>query len=126
MAGNKADNKKYGNYGENLACEYLEKHGFRIVKRNYRFHKLGEIDIIGYDIQDEEYLVFIEVKCRRNNSAGHASEAVGSAKQHKISKLALCYMSENGINPGNSNIRFDVVAIDAGTIEWIKNAFPYC
>ncbi len=37
--------KIIGNYGEDLACAYLQKLGYKILERNYRIRG-GEIDIV--------------------------------------------------------------------------------
>ena len=58
----KHENKIKGNLGENIACEYLEKDGYRIITRNFNCF-YGEIDIIA--IKNSE-LIFIEVKTRKN------------------------------------------------------------
>ena len=50
--------KKLGNLGEEIATKYLEKHNFKIIKRNF-YCRQGEIDIIA---KDKEEIVFIEVK----------------------------------------------------------------
>ncbi|MDP2655878.1 MAG: YraN family protein [bacterium] len=50
--------KEVGNLGENVACEYLRRHGFSIRDRNY-VKKTGELDIIA---EKENTLHFVEVK----------------------------------------------------------------
>ncbi|WP_281951510.1 YraN family protein [Nitrosophilus kaiyonis] len=54
--------KKKGNIAEDLACEFLENNGFKIVERNF-YSKFGEIDII---VQKDKVLHFIEVKSGEN------------------------------------------------------------
>jgi putative endonuclease len=97
------------------------KEGYRIVERNYRC-VFGEIDIVA---EDQDVLVFIEVKSRRSADYGAPQLAVGYRKQRKISTVALRYMEERGMQ--NRNARFDVVAImltsSGNEIELIKNAF---
>ena len=55
-----SDKIKTGNYGENLAAEYLIKKGFEIIARNYRYRRC-EIDIIA---RKENWTIFVEVKTR--------------------------------------------------------------
>ena len=50
--------QKIGELGEDMACQFLMKHGFSILERNYT-KKWGEIDIIA---QKGEKRYFIEVK----------------------------------------------------------------
>ncbi|MDE2995657.1 MAG: YraN family protein [Bacteroidota bacterium] len=57
-----------GTKGEDLAAAYLERHGFVILERNYRFMK-AEVDLIAFlparDYEKDGDLVFVEVKWRR-------------------------------------------------------------
>ena len=94
--------KEIGEFGERVACEYLEDKGYDILKRNFRV-KTGEIDIIA---KDDECTVFVEVKTRQNNNFGEPSEAVDYRKQQKLIKTAACYTDIE-----NNEIRFDVVEV---------------
>lgn len=105
---------------EELAAAFLEERGMRIIERNFR-DRQGEIDIIGYH---NKYLVFVEVKYRRNESKGSALEAVGFRKQKQICKVADYYRFLHKLNM-NVMIRYDVVAIQGEDIQWIQNAFPH-
>lgn len=113
--------KKIGMEQEETACRFLTQKGVRIRERNFRC-KQGEIDIIG---DDGEYLIFFEVKYRKNASRGSAAEAVNNKKQQKICKVSdyYCYLHHC---PSDTPIRYDVIAIDGEQIEWIQNAFAYC
>ena len=105
---------------EELAISYLEKNGMKIAVHNYRI-KSGEIDVIGYH---EGYLVFVEVKYRKDKKKGDPSEAVTYRKQKTICKVADYYRYCNGISEYNP-IRYDVVAICGEEITWYKNAFMH-
>ena len=115
------NNRKTGEANEDWAAVYLEQNGVRIIERNFRFHKVGEIDLIGID---GEYLVFFEVKYRKTARAGYAAEAVNYKKIRQICKVSNYYRMINRI-PYETPIRFDVVAMDGKQINWIKNAFNY-
>lgn len=106
---------------ESKAVEYLTGEGVSVLQRNYRFHKSGEIDIIG---KDGEYLVFFEVKYRTSDSMSLAVNAVGYKKQRQICRTALGYLTERNISLDTA-IRFDVIAIDGENLEWYKNAFDF-
>lgn len=112
--------RKIGDAQEELACRYLVKQGVRLMERNFRCRQ-GEIDIIGYE---KEYLVFFEVKYRKDDSKGSAAEAVGPSKQRKLCRVSDYYRMIHGC-PSDTPVRFDVIAIDGGRIEWIRNAFDY-
>lgn len=111
-------NKEIGNRYEALTVKYLEKLGYIILEKNFRC-RLGEIDIIA---EDNDYLVFIEVKYRKNSSSGFSLEAVDIKKQRTIFKVAEFFMLKNRI-PENHPSRFDVIGIDKECISHIKNAF---
>lgn len=112
--------RETGNEREILACEYLEEEGVKILHRNFRCRQ-GEIDIIG---KDGEYLVFFEVKYRKNANLGTPAEAVGIYKQQKICRTAAFYRSIYKVSE-NTPIRYDVIAILGERIEWIRNAFEH-
>ena len=126
--------RKTGKEMEDLAAEYLSSRAVRILERNFRSRE-AEIDIIG---QQDETLVFVEVKARKaGEKSGSGLEAVGAAKQKRICRCADFYMYGKGIDPFGTGIRFDVIAItipddkeDSPTEEgcsvlWIRNAFSY-
>lgn len=113
--------KALGTKGEDLAVRFLQKKGYRIVKRNYKT-PVGEIDIIA---RDGDTIVFIEVKTRTDISFGYPFEAVNNRKRQKLKNLALLYLKRQG---KESPVRFDVLSIfctDNGKkdIEHIKDAF---
>jgi len=116
------DTKSLGHIGEDIACYYLERHGYKILVRNYR-RRFGEIDIIA---RDGKSLVFIEVKTRSNNRFGNPLEAVDTRKQGQIAKVALDYLARNKLL--DKPARFDIVTIfykkeQIPDVEIIKNGF---
>lgn len=110
--------RKIGDAYEHLAADYLQKEGVRIVEKNYR-NRQGEIDLIGYD---GEYLVFFEVKYRKNETKGAPIEAVTYAKQKNICRVADYYRMIHQIGEFAA-IRYDVIGIFGDEITWYKNAF---
>ncbi len=115
------DCRSTGFQGEELACQYLVKKGYRIIKRNWR-SKYYEIDIIA---QDSDIIVFCEVKTSRTNSFGPSITWVTPEKVKRISKAAAEYIATH--DTGGFSFRFDVIGLDIkGTkneINHIKNAF---
>ncbi len=107
-----------GAAAEKEAQHYLEDHGLTFIERNYRC-KQGEIDLI---MQDNDTLVFVEVRFRRSKQFGSAVETVTSAKQRKIMLATQHYMLEHQLGE-NFPMRFDVIGLDNETKRWIKNAF---
>ena len=84
--------RQTGNVYEQMAADYLEKQGMRILERNFRRGRNGEIDIIG---RDGKYLVFVEVKYRSGDEKGNAAEAVTTAKQRTICRVAQTVYSRD-------------------------------
>lgn len=110
--------KKSGNKAELEACSYLQKSGLKLLEKNFST-KAGEVDLI---MQDDDMLVFIEVRYRKNADFGGAAASVTPSKQRRIIKAALAYQQKHA---PQSSMRFDVVAIegDNTSIDWIKSAF---
>lgn len=110
--------KKIGDAGESFAVDFLVKHGMKIIDRNF-YTKYGEIDIV---FKDGKYIVFAEVKDRKGTAWGSSLDAVTYSKTRKIYNSARIYLYSKGMSE-NTYIRFDVLAIQNGEINWIKNAF---
>lgn len=102
----KSSNRELGNHGEDLACKFLEKNGYKIIERNKSFSKFCEIDIIA---QIKNTLVFVEVKTRKTNSFGSPLEAITKTKYSHIRQGALTYLGENSNK--FSNFRIDAIGI---------------
>ncbi|MDD3368342.1 MAG: YraN family protein [Lachnospiraceae bacterium] len=115
------NDRELGTKYEEVAVSFLERHGVRIIEKNYRTRQ-GEIDLIGLD--RNKILVFIEVKYRKNEAAGLPEEAVQYRKQQTICHVSDIYRMKHGI-PERQQIRYDVVAILANKIKWYPGAFEY-
>ncbi len=111
--------RNIGNEYERIAGKYLEEHGYQIIEYNF-YSRHGEIDIIA---KHEGYLVFVEVKYRKDDSAGSPLDAVTVQKQRTISKCAMYYMKKNYLN--DVPVRFDVVGIVANEVTLVQNAFDF-
>lgn len=101
----KKNKRKTGSEGEEIACEFISKLGYKIVERNYQFGH-GEIDIIA---KDGEILVFIEVKYRKNLEYGPPELAITKGKQNLVKRTATAYLWEKEIKDVLN--RIDVIAI---------------
>jgi len=114
---------KFGEFSENIACDYLLLRGMEILDRNFRT-KYGEIDIIARELADN-IIVFVEVKARTSFNFGLPEESITNKKKRKIIKSSFFYLQEKKLE--HQNIRFDVIAIkkdkDNFVIKHIKNAF---
>lgn len=105
--------KETGNCGEDIAAQYLEQKGYKILERNFRCNQ-GEIDIIA---KDKEEIVFVEVKTRSNTSYGLASEAVNKQKKMHMLRAIKYYLYIRNLQ--NDFIRIDVVEV------YIKKGIAY-
>ena len=105
----KTEKQNIGNLGESLACDYLEKQGFRIIARNRHFSK-NELDVIA---EDEKYIIFVEVKTRSaidvdGSDYGSAGRAVDKAKRKGTVKAAQMYLATYH---GAKQPRIDVIEV---------------
>lgn len=108
------NNKEIGNSGEDLACEVLQRQGYKILCRNYRC-KYGEIDIIAY--KDRE-LLFVEVKTRLSKGFGRGREAVNAAKRQHIKYAAEYFLSRTKANYESAG--FQIIEIHVEQIDEIS------
>lgn len=99
-------NNLAGAWGEALAAEYLRKKRYTLVASGYRC-RYGEIDLI---VKNRQFLVFVEVKLRKNADFAAAAEYVNRRKQDRIRTTAALYLSQN---PIALQPRFDVIEIYA-------------
>lgn len=113
-----------GAEAEREAERYLCAQGLTFLQRNY-LHKTGEIDLI---MQDQDDLVFVEVRLRQETDHASALESITAEKQSKIIRTAKLYLQEAELY-FKVTARFDVVTFDpvdgVMTLSWIKNAFGY-
>ena len=118
-----AEQKKIvGDRGEELAVNLLTELNYEIIERNYRYGH-GEIDIIA---KEDDVLVFVEVKTKKNLEFGPPEYSVTKNKQRQIKKIAEAYLYEKEIT--DTDCRIDVIAILLKKnlppeINHIKNAF---
>ena len=112
--------REVGSRKEDMAARFLTECGLKVKELNFR-NRIGEIDIVAYD---GAILVFVEVKYRKTASSGHPEEAVGIKKMQTISKVADYYRVYRKV-PADTQIRFDVIAIEGESLRWYKNAFGY-
>ena len=117
-------NNLTGAWGEALAADYLRKKRYELMAAGYRC-RFGEIDLI---VKNKKFLVFVEVKLRKDDRFAQAREFVNRAKQDRIRMTASLYLSRN---PTRLQPRFDVIEIVTASkndfrvleIEHIEDAF---
>ena len=110
-----------GNRAENLALKFLKKQHLKLVERNFNC-RYGEIDLV---MQDADYLVFVEVRYRKDQRFGGALASIDERKQGKLRRSAEHYLIRH--KKTDSPCRFDILcatgSINRPTFDWIKNAF---
>jgi putative endonuclease len=106
-----------GTAGENSAKVFLLKRGFRFIAANY-FTRWGEIDLV---MEDQNTLVFVEVRKKTNNQFGRPEESITARKIRHLEKAAMIFIAQH--RQFEKNIRFDVVAIDATELTHYPNAW---
>ncbi len=115
---NKPAHLAQGEKAEQKALQYLQQQGLEIVNQNYRC-KQGEIDLI---MHDNNFLVFVEVRYRKNSQYGSALETVTPKKQSRIIAATHHYLVSHRL--ADQAVRFDVVALTGeNQLNWVKNAF---
>jgi putative endonuclease len=114
-AGKLSGKQEQGQHWEQVARAWLERRGLRLVEANFRC-KGGEIDLV---MRDGEELVFVEVRQRADRRYGGAAASITPAKLRRLVRAAQYYLLRFAHTPP---CRFDVVAIDGGQIDWLRNA----
>ncbi len=122
MSYNLAPKQSIGQQAEHLACQHLQEHGLTLIDRNFQC-RVGEIDLV---MQDNDTLVFIEVRSRSTKDAYDPIESIGFRKQQRLTRAALYYLQKkHSLN--TFPCRFDVIGITYTTekplIQWIQHAF---
>lgn len=111
-----------GKEAEEFAAQMLMDQGLILIEQNVYF-RVGELDLV---MKDNDSLVFVEVRRRRNNLFGGALGSITATKQKRLTKAALAYLQRNNLMD-KVPCRFDLVAVSEtdGQLqaEWIKNIF---
>lgn len=115
------DTKELGNFGEELACGYLVKNGYKILGRNCDFG-FGEIDIVAKKkgLFSDKTIHFVEVKTLSSKGPLSPEEKVNYKKQNKYKRLVEAWMEKNKY-PQDFPCQVDVVAIAGDDMEFFEN-----
>ena len=99
-----ASHNELGRLGENMAKDFLEKKGFKIIDLNWRHH-LHEVDIVAIH---QKMWIFIEVKTRSTLKYGFPDESVDIKKERMLQEAAEIYIEQKDFC---YEIRFDIISI---------------
>jgi putative endonuclease len=117
-----AEHNELGQLGEDLAVDFLQKNGYEILDRNWRFQK-AEVDIIA---QKKDVLAVVEVKTRSSLEFGLPQDFVNPKKIQLLVKAINEYVVSKDLDV---TVRFDIIAIHYTKanidIEHIEEAFYY-
>jgi hypothetical protein len=111
--------QRAGQKAEQRARTILEQAGLVFIAANVRY-KLGEIDLV---MREGPIIVFVEVRARASLGWGGAAGSIDGRKQQRIIRAAQLWMQAHCGSHGWPPCRFDVVAFEAGRMNWIQQAF---
>ena len=112
-----ARSRSIGATFEQRARQFLERRGLAFVAANVTMRG-GELDLVMRT--PDGTLVFVEVRARRSARHGGAAASVGLRKRRRLVAAALHFWARHG---AGAACRFDVVAFEAGRLEWLRDAF---
>jgi putative endonuclease len=107
-----------GAQAEELAAEFLQKRGLKVLERNHRCRG-GEVDLV---CRDGDTVVFVEVRLRSDAEHGGAGASITAGKRRRLIQAARHWLAGKPECP----CRFDAVLLDRPApeaIEWVKGAF---
>ncbi len=118
-----AEHNDLGKWGEDEAARFLERKGYVILERDWRMGK-RDLDIIALT-ENQETLVFVEVKTRQSDDLQEPEEAVDNKKMRNLAVAANSYVKLKQVQ---QDIRFDIVTVlgrekQVDGIEHIEDAF---
>ncbi len=112
------DRRQTGTAAENSAAAFLESQGFTIVARNF-LRRVGELDVVA---RDGDLLVIAEVRTRASDYFGGAAASINRDKQRRIAMTAALFLDQHP-QLRECRVRFDVLVVRDGRIEWLPHAF---
>ena len=112
------DRRQIGSLAEDRAAAFLEAQGLTIVARNF-LRRIGELDLVA---RAGELLVIAEVRTRADDRFGGAAASVTRAKQRRIAATAALFLDQHP-ELRRCRVRFDVIVVRDGRIEWLRHAF---
>jgi putative endonuclease len=115
-----SEQSELGKIGEELASVFLQKNGYSIHERNWRFKK-GELDIIA---EKNDRMIFVEVKTRKSTHLAEPRNTISMKKQKLLINTADIYLKFKKVNKES---QFDVITVIVGKsqheIEHLQDAF---
>jgi putative endonuclease len=94
-----------GRWGERSAARFLERRGWTVLARNYRFGR-REVDLV---VRRGDLIAFVEVKTRAGHGYGAPQESITALKRRDVEAVAAHFLARHGLQ--DLSVRFDAVAI---------------
>lgn len=94
-----------GRWGEGRAARFLQRRGWKVLARNYRFGR-REVDLV---VRRDDVVAFVEVKTRAGRGFGLPQEAITALKRREIEAVATHFLCRHRLE--DVSVRFDAVAI---------------
>lgn len=107
-----------GASAEDRALRHLRGHGLELLTRNWRCRG-GELDLV---MLDRAALVVVEVRARSRSDYGGAVASIDARKHAHLVHAAQLFLAAHPQH-AERELRFDVIAIEGGTLHWLKAAF---
>ena len=112
-----------GAYAELVAASYLRAQGLRILRRNFRWGRSGELDIVA---REGDFLVVCEVKSTISPESGAPSRAINHSKRRRLRFGAYKWLR---LLERRVPVRFDIIEVYLASaqrprIVWRQNVFP--
>ena len=99
---------KKGSFGEEIASKYLQNKGYKIISRNYRLPRWGEIDIIA---MSEGYLCVVEVRSLHSGQFEDPILSVTENKKRILLRSAKYFLENEGKEYSNLSVRIEFVGV---------------
>ncbi len=99
-----ADHNDLGKTAEDLAVAHLQKNGYTILVRNFRFQR-AEIDIVA---EKDNLIIIIEVKARSTDLFMLPQDAVTKTKIKLLVSAANHFMETFN---KDQEVRFDIISV---------------
>ncbi|MCX5464259.1 YraN family protein [Alcaligenes parafaecalis] len=118
----RSPSQRRGDQAEQRACDHVTAQGARVLARQLGA-RFGEIDLV---LWHQSHLVFLEVRQRSHTGYGGALASVNRDKQRRLILSAqqwLPTLSQRYFHGKLPACRFDVIAIEGDTLNWVQNAF---
>lgn len=104
--------------GESRAVLFLREQGYSVIRRNFKFRCISEIDIIA---TKGELLVFVEVRTKQSDNFCHPVYSLNPKKIKSLKTGARAFLCQNPCICKNYTFRFDLITICNGELMWLRD-----